>query len=82
MPDIPLVDIPDGRVATVLATPRTAVVVRHITECVDGTRKKFLVEITTIAKQERYRSQNLVEDVAQSTYAGNAVFLKSASWSS
>lgn len=56
VPDVPLMDIPNGIVPAVFTAPRTTVVVRHITERVDGIRKNFLVEVTTIEKRERCKS--------------------------
>lgn len=52
MPNIPLVDIANRRVAAVRSSPGTAVVIGDITQAVDGVRQDFFVEMS--AKERRY----------------------------
>jgi hypothetical protein len=47
MPDVPLVDVPHGRVTAVFPSPRTAVMIGHVAETVDSIWKDLFVEMST-----------------------------------
>lgn len=80
MPDVPLVNVSHSRIATILTAPRTSVVVRDIAEGMNCIRKDFFVKVAALGRRERGNvTIGLWE--ARQTYAGKAVFLKSASWS-